>query len=129
MLADSRWCRTALDAYQATAAAGRPVDEKPLKAAGKLVDHVCTELYFASGAYHSSGNEQQPRMSEAQRKRFYNEASERIDTLCDAPLPRAAHHVMQTLERSIELDPRGVMRHTQLCAQAPRQPGRADLRG
>src|SRR6202011_407508 len=67
-----------LDAYQATAAAGGPVDETPLKAARNLVDHACTELYFASGAYHSSGNEQQPRVSEGQRERFYNEASELI---------------------------------------------------
>jgi hypothetical protein len=107
-----------LDAYQATAAAGGPVDEKPLKAAGNLVDHACTELYFASGAYQNSRNEQQPRVSEAQRERFYHEASELIDTLCDAPLPRAAHHVMQTLERSIELDPRGVMLRTGRVLQA-----------
>jgi hypothetical protein len=57
-------------------------------------------------------------VSEAQRERFYNEASELIDTLCDAPLPRAAHHVMQTLERSIELDPRGVLLHTGWVLQA-----------
>jgi hypothetical protein len=107
-----------LDAYQATAAGGGPVDGKPLQAAGKLVDTACTELYFASGAYKNSGNGQQPRVSEAQRERFYNEASELIDTLCDAPLPRAAHHVMQTLERSIELDPRGVLLRTGRVLQA-----------
>ncbi len=107
-----------LDAYQATVAAGGTVDEKQLKAAGNLVDHACTELYFASGAYQSSGNGEQPRVSEAQRERFYNEAPELIDTLCDAPLPRAAHHVMQTLERSIELDPRGVLLRTGRVLQA-----------
>ena len=107
-----------LDAYQAIAAGGGPVDEKPLQAAGKLVDTACTELYFASGAYQDSGKGQQPRVSEAQRERFYSEASELIDTLCDAPLPRAAHHVMQTLERSIELDPRGVLLRTARVLQA-----------
>jgi hypothetical protein len=98
-----------LDAYHAAAAGGAPVDEKPVKAAGNLVDHACTELYFASASYRGAGNGDQSRVSEAQRERFYNEASELIDALCDAPIPRAAHHVMQTLECSIELDPRGVL--------------------
>ena len=107
-----------LDAYQAAARDGGSVNEEPLKAAGNLVDHACTELYFASGAYRDAGNGQQPRVSEAQRERFYHEASELIETLCAAPLPRAAHHVMQTLERSIELDPRGVLLRTGRVLQA-----------
>jgi hypothetical protein len=96
---------TSWDAYRDAAGKGEPLDEKRLKAAGALVDHCCMELYFASGAYR----EGQHKISDAKRRRFYDEAHVLIDALCNTPLPHAAHHVMETLEASIEFDPRGVL--------------------
>lgn len=96
---------TSWDAYRDAAAKGEPLDEKRLKAAGELVDHCCTELYFASGAYRDG----QHKINDAKRRRFYREAHTLIDTLCEAPIPHAAHRIMETLEASIEFDPRGVL--------------------
>lgn len=96
---------TSWDAYRDAAAKGEPLDEKRLKAAGELVDHCCMELYFASGAYRDG----QHKISDAKRRRFYGEAHALIDAVCEAPIPHAAHRVMETLEASIEFDPRGVL--------------------
>ncbi len=96
---------TSWDAHRDAAAKGEPLDEKRLKAAGELVDHCCMELYFASGAYRDG----QHKISDAKRRRFYGEAHALIDALCEAPIPHAAHRVMETLEASIEFDPRGVL--------------------
>jgi hypothetical protein len=96
---------TSWDAYRDAAAKGEPLDEKRLKAAGEVVDHCCMELYFASGAYRDG----QHKISDAKRRRFYGEAHVLIDALCEAPIPHAAHRVMETLEASIEFDPRGVL--------------------
>ena len=111
---------TAFDAAQLAASNGAPVDEDSLKAAVALVGHACTELYFASGAYEGPADRQQPRVSEAQHERFYLEADELIDVLCEAPLPPAAHHVMETLESFIDLDPRDVLLRTGRVLQAAR---------
>jgi hypothetical protein len=105
---------TEWDAYRAAASTGEKPDEKLLKAAGNVVDHCCTELYFASGAYRDGEHP----ISDAKRERFYREASELIEVLCDTPLPRATHHVMQTLEASIEFDPRGVLLRSGRLMQA-----------
>lgn len=102
------------NAYQAAVRDGGEGDQKRLKSLGDLVDHACTELYFASGAHRNGART----VSETQQERFYTEAADLIDTLCDAPLPRAAHHVMQMLEASIELDPRGVLLRTGRVLQA-----------
>lgn len=96
---------TSWDAYRDAAAKGEPLDEKRLKAAGELVDYCCTELYFASGAYRDG----QHKIGDAKRRRFYGEAHALIDAVCETPIPHAAHHVMETLEASIEFDPRGVL--------------------
>jgi hypothetical protein len=110
--------QSAVKAAHAAQAKGEPVDEDALKAAAGLVGHACTELYFASGAYPGTPDKAQTRINEAKRDRFYAEADELIDILCDAPLPPAAHHVMQTLECFIRLDPRGVLLRTGRVLQA-----------
>lgn len=110
--------QSTFEAAQTAHAEGEPTDPGALKAAAGLVDHACTELYFASGAYDSASGSQQPRISDAQRDRFYTEADELIGILCDAPLPPSAHHVMETLECFIDLDPRGVLIRTGRVLQA-----------
>lgn len=110
--------QSTFEAAQTAHAEGEPIDPGAPKAAAALVDHACRELYFASGAYDSAPGSQQPHISDAQRDRFYTEADELIDILCDAPLPPSAHHVMETLECFMGLDPRGVLLRTGRVLQA-----------
>jgi hypothetical protein len=77
------------------------------KQAMKLIDRVGMELYFASGAYEAT---QQPGLTDptdAQR-RLYAESSAIIDGLVDIGAPSIAHHLLETLEHFIDVDPRGV---------------------
>ena len=40
---------------------------------------------------------------------FYDEASALFDVAVEIGIPRAAHHVVETLEQSVNFDPRGVL--------------------
>jgi hypothetical protein len=91
----------------------RPFDEWPVetrerwRSAARVADHVGDELYFASGAFRGGG-QGEPAPTEAQRTRFYREAGWMLDELAELGLPSLAHHLAQTLETFVALDPRGV---------------------
>jgi hypothetical protein len=72
----------------------------------KLIDRIANELYFASGAY-DAGRQQhpQPQPTVAQQ-RLYTEAAAIIDGLVEVGAPRIAHHLLETLEYFIDVDPR-----------------------
>ena len=75
----------------------------------KLIDNITSELYFASGAYDARKDRGVlPRAPSDAEIRFYPEASGIIDALVDIGVPRVAHHLLETLEHFVEVDPRGV---------------------
>jgi DNA replication protein DnaC len=88
-----------------------PQDQETAKSLARLIDHVGSEIYFASGAYHrkerAQAEQNQPPMPE-QAERFYREARPILDELADAGLPSVTHRLLETLEFFIPLDPRGV---------------------
>ncbi len=81
-------------------------DLKALKNVAQLIDSIAAQVYFASGAFE--GNDDEPRATPEQRARFYHEAESVLDRLADVPLAPVTHHLLETLEACVEVDPRGV---------------------
>lgn len=69
----------------------------------RLLDSVGSNIYFVSGAYDGAGSHSEPVL-----RRFYRESRDLIDELADVGLPSLAHHLLETLEVLIPVDPRGV---------------------
>jgi hypothetical protein len=100
-------------------------DQKTAQSLMRLVDAIGREVYFASGAYDakSQGQARGVREVTPQSKRFYQEASAILDELTDAPLPSVAHHLLETLEHFIPVDPRGVFLRIHRVVSAGQQAG------
>lgn len=90
-----------------------PQDQESARSFAGIIDQVGREIYYASGAHRGKGQgqveEHQPLMPE-RAERFYREVLPIMDELADAGLPSVTHHLLETLESFITLDPRGVFR-------------------
>jgi hypothetical protein len=71
---------------------------------GSVVNEVCSQLYFASGAFELRQGEPDKPL-EPIRTRFYREAFALIDALLLAPMPAGVHHLMETLASYIDQAP------------------------
>jgi hypothetical protein len=76
----------------------------------KIADSVTMQVYFASGAYDSKrqGGEPQDSISNEEKRRFLNEIGPILDELADLGFPRLVHHLLETLEFLIDVDPAGI---------------------
>jgi len=99
---------------EAAAAFGRAValateagdrDEKTTETLAHLLDTVGFNLYFVSGAH---ADDETARPDDKVQSRLLREAGQIIDTLADVGLPSLTHHLLETLEVLIPLDPQGV---------------------
>ena len=98
---------TALEAAWQTT----PSDEDVARAreAAKVLDVAMNELYFAAGANdRESAPASPPRAPLPVHERFYREAHDLLDQMAEVQLPSVTHHLAETLEFFIPLDPRGV---------------------
>jgi len=100
-------------------------DQEAAKSLMRLIDAVGMEVYFASGAYDakSQGQAHGVRGVSPQSKRFYQEASAILDEVAEAALPSVAHHLLETLEHFIPMDPRGVFLRIHRVVSAGQQAG------
>jgi len=100
-------------------------DQETAKAFAQLIDGMGTEVYFASGAYDTKSQRQsgKPRNVSPQSERFYQEAGPILDKLLDSPFPSVAHHLLETLEYFIPVDPRGVFLRIHKVVLASQQAG------
>lgn len=85
-------------------------DQETAKALAQLIDGVGMEVYFASGAHGAKSQRQssKPRNVGPQSERFYQEAGPILDELSNSAFPSVAHHLLESLEYFIPVDPRGV---------------------
>lgn len=86
-------------------------DRESARALVKLIDHLGTEVYFASGAYEITQAATVPhaaRVSEERAERFYREADSVLTSLAEVGIPSVTHHLLETIEVFVETDPRGV---------------------
>lgn len=70
----------------------------------KLLDHVCRELYFASGAFRSSGDTESE-IEPAGLTIFFNEAGPILRRIGDHGTPRTVYYLLQLLEYLVPVDP------------------------
>jgi hypothetical protein len=117
-----------LTALQAAWQTASPSEEDVALAreAASILDVAMNELYFASGAYdrQSSTTSGAPRAPLPVHERFYREADDLLDQMAEVQLPSVTHHLVQTLEFFVPLDPRGVfLRIDHAVAQGGQQGG------
>ena len=93
------------------------------KSLGLLMDRISLELYFASGAYNERHPPDFPKSPAPQSKRFYEEASDILDELAEVKHASIVHHLLQTLEFFIPLDPKGVFLRIGKVVHAGREGG------
>lgn len=76
----------------------------------RLVDHIGTELYFASGAYQAPGESAAAGAEPLPiKRRILQDISPILEKLGGVGLmPSLTHHIVETLETLIPADPRGV---------------------
>lgn len=87
-------------------------DKDALKALQTLIDHLATELYFASGAYRQGGQtaEEDEDVSDEAARRFYNESQPSFELLASTTLPSVTHNLLKTLEYMVPFDPPAVFK-------------------
>jgi len=85
-------------------------DLRIAKSQMQLIDHIGSELYFASGAHETRGAALGSRIREIdpQAERFYHEAGLIFDALAQTAYPSVAHHLVEALVQFIPIDPCGV---------------------
>ncbi len=77
----------------------------------RLIDHIGMQIYFASRAREErsrDGEIVEQHLRDEEKHRFYREAGPILDELADVGHPSLVHHLLQTLEAFIPLDPPGV---------------------
>jgi hypothetical protein len=77
----------------------------------RLADSICTEIYFASGAYKDTSHDDEGMkipLGTAERARFLREAHKILELLSDFGYASLTHHLMETLEYLIQFDPEEV---------------------
>ncbi len=93
--------------------------------AARILDVAMSELYHASGVYdRQSPSTTRPRVPQPIHQRFYREAHDLLDLMAEIDLPSVTHHLIETLEFFIPVDPRGVfLRIDRAVARGGRQGG------
>lgn len=88
-------------------------DQEALKELQQLIDHIGTELYFASGAYHSDSlavNNENDAIPDVKARRYYEESQVSFALLASSSLPSVTHNLLKTLEYMVAFDPPGVFK-------------------
>lgn len=80
-----------------------PQDElERARSLAEIVESIAAQIYFASGAYNAVDQDT------AIRVRFLKEVDPLFNILTNIGMPAIAHHLLQTLEYFIPIDPAGV---------------------
>jgi hypothetical protein len=86
-----------------------PHEHERAKSLAQLIDQIGREIYFASGSFKGGHSADSAELTQEQRERFYHEGAELLDELATAGFPSVAHHLAETLEAYIALDPARVL--------------------
>jgi len=106
--------RNAVNGLSGIVAVGKDVTEQQRAEAtiySAVLRTSAMEIQFTSGAYEIFAKQatKPVEVGPIRHRRFYGEARELFDLLCEVGLPPAADDVLQTLSTYTELDPRGVL--------------------
>lgn len=75
----------------------------------RLIDHIASDVYFSSGAYSEKQDSTGSVTPDEKAEKFYQESSQILDKLSTVSMPNVTHHLLETLQFFIPLDPRGVL--------------------
>jgi hypothetical protein len=92
-----------LEAYFGVAEPNKSQMERA-RGQAELLDAVCLELYFASGA-RDSGGDTGPVIDAPELKRFFVEIAPTLRAIGDYATPHTVHHLLQLLEHLMPVDP------------------------
>lgn len=101
-------------------------EQESARSLARLIHGVGMEVYFSSGAYD---NRKQGQVKEIKQQtpeyseRFYREAQTILEELAKVCLPSVTHHLLETLEFFIQVDPRGVFLSIGRVIQSGQQGG------
>ncbi|KAA8786741.1 hypothetical protein EC604_23215 [Paenibacillus amylolyticus] len=92
---------------------GKWLSEQEQQASGiaQIVDTVCMEIYFSSGAHSTKRIEDvsdKILLSADSQRTFYTEAEKVLDVLADFPIATVTHHLLETMSNLVPVDPIGV---------------------
>jgi hypothetical protein len=91
----------------------RDEDQVQIRALFHLVDSVGMQIYFASGAFEKKRHDKEEpgrALGVDKKQRFLEELGPLLDELAELGYPTITHHLLETLETFIPLDPLGVFR-------------------
>lgn len=85
-------------------------EQEKAKSLLRLIDGIGSEVYFDSGAYDAErqGKPGVFRKPNPESQRFYRETAIILDELAEAGLPSVTHHLLETLDFFVPIDPHGV---------------------
>lgn len=100
-------------------------DQERVKKLAGVADHVCSHVYFFSGAYKNSQRDQAEKipLSAPERTRFLRESRKILELLSDFGYPRLTHHLLQMLEYLVAFDPEEVFLLVGRVVRSGRQGG------
>jgi hypothetical protein len=75
----------------------------------QLIDHIASDVYFSSGAYSEKQDGTDSITPDKKAQQFYEESSTLLNRLSTVSMPNVTHHLVETLQFFIPLDPRGVL--------------------
>jgi hypothetical protein len=106
------WVRTLESRLQGVRAADFPEDARhQIKAVHQIADEIATRVHFASGSFDERMADQQPQrkqLPEPAKSRFLREALTLVNALSELAFPQVIHHILETLEAYISINPRVV---------------------
>jgi hypothetical protein len=101
-----------------------PVAAK-VRAAWQVADQIATSFYFASGAYDERRAGEQSSVHEPNmaQRRLYEEGGDILDEIGRLGAAPVVHHLVETLEYFIPIDPGGVFRRIAAAVRAGERGG------
>ena len=125
-----RVARTAVDEFEqihgrnaeASTSDWRPGDFEAAKSLAQVIDGIGSTLYFSSGAF-KGGDHEEERPTREQEVRLFRETLPVLELLASVGLPRLAHHLVETLEHFVEVDPERIFLLIGRTVQAGRRGG------
>jgi hypothetical protein len=100
-------------------------DQERAKKLSGVAEHVCTHVYFFSGAYKNSQKDQAEKipLGASERTRFLRDSRRVLELLSDFGYPRLTHHLLQMLEYLVAFDPEEVFLLVGRVVRSGRQGG------
>jgi hypothetical protein len=93
-------------------------------AADQVIDGVCNQIFYGSGAFRRGSDEQSPGLATSEAKRqFLTDFASVLDTIAAHAQPRTVHNLMQVLAYLEDGDPPGVFDRASAVLLGPASEG------